>query len=149
MTDSWSEAHRHLDRGLKLFFVADAAGTLFGVLHDDWRLASIGLVAGCLAAVVGTTANRRIPAAGRGEDDEFANEAEFAEAQTFACEFLEFSNLLAATLLTLGLALGFPWWSALLVAALAWIVSLFAIPVLCAPRNKGALEAEKSPADRA
>ena len=136
MTDTWSEAHHHLDGGLKFFVVVNAAGTVFGMLYDDWLLASICLIAGCLAGVIGTSVNRSVVVTGPGEDDEFANETEVAEAHAFAHEFLEFSNLLAATTLTVGFALGLPWWSSLLVATLSWFVSLFGIPLLCAPGNK-------------
>ena len=147
MTDAWSEARHHLERGLKLFIVVDVAGIAFGIIQNDWWLASIWLAAGCLAGVIGTSVNQRIVAAGTTEDDEFVSEKEFAEAQIFAREFLEFSNLLAATMLTVGFALGLPWWSNLLIAALLWIASLFGIPVLCAPGNKEERDVERSSSD--
>jgi uncharacterized ion transporter superfamily protein YfcC len=145
MTDTWFEARHHLERGLKLFFVVDVAGTVFGIIHNDWWLASIWLVAGCLSGVIGTY--QRIVVAGATEDDEFVSEKEFTEAQIFAHEFLEFSNLLAATTLTVGFALGLPWWSNLLVAALFWIASLLGIPVLCVPGNKEERDVERSSCD--
>jgi len=147
MTDTWSEARHHLERGLKLFVVVDVAGTVFGIIHNDWWLASIWLVAGCLAGVIGTPVNQRIVVADTTEDDEFVSEKELGEAQKFAREFLEFSNLLAATMLTVGFALGLPWWSSLLMATLLWIASLFGIPVLCAPGNKEERGVERSSSD--
>lgn len=147
MTDTWFEAHHHLDRGLKLFFVANVVGAIFSIIHKEWWLASIWSVAGSLAGVIGTSVNQRIVVGGPTEDDEFVNEQEFAEAQIFAREFLEFSNLLAATMLTVGFALGLPWWSGLLAAALLWMVSLFGIPVLCAPGKKQEPDAKSSSGD--
>ena len=39
MTDTWSEARHHLERGLKVFVVVDVAGTVFGIsiTTGGWR----------------------------------------------------------------------------------------------------------------
>jgi len=147
MTDTWSEARHHLERGLKLFIVVAVDGIAFGIIWNDWRLASIWLVAGCLAGVIGIPVNQRIVVTDTTEGDEFVSEKELGDAQKFAREFLEFSNLLAATMLTVGFALGLPLWSSLLMATLLWIASLFGIPVLCAPGNKEERGAERSSSD--
>ena len=149
MTDTWSEALHHLDRGLKIFLAADVAGTIFSIIHNDWWLASTWLVAGCLSGVIRTSVDQRTVVGGPTEDEEFVNEREFAEAQMFARKFLEFSSLLAATMLTVGFALGLPWWSNLLMATLFWIVSLFGIPVLCAPGNEQERDAKSGSEDLA
>ena len=41
MTDTWSEARHHLERGLKLFIVVDIAGIAFGIIQNDWWLADL------------------------------------------------------------------------------------------------------------
>ena len=68
--------------------------------------------------------NQRIVVTDTTEDDEFVSEKELGEAQKFAREFLRTSNLLAATMLTVGFALGLPCWSNLLMATLLWIAAI-------------------------
>jgi len=94
-----------------------------------------------------TPVNQSVTAIRPPEDDEFANEKELAEAYAFAHKFMEASNLLAATALAVGFIVGNPWWSNLLVAIFAWLIGLFGIPALCAPRNNSECDAERGSCD--
>jgi len=144
MTDTWSEAHHHLDRVLNFLLVVDVVGTFAGIMHHDGWVTTIWLVAGLIAGVIETSVNQSVIAFRAPEDDEFANEKELVEAYAFARKFAEASNLLAATTLAVGFVLGNPWWSNLLVALSAWFVGLFGIPLLCASRNNRACDADRA-----
>ena len=147
MTDTWSEAHRRLDRVLTFLLVVDVVGAFVGVIRHDGWFTTVWLVAGLIAGVIETSANQSIIAFRPPEDDEFANEKELVEAYAFAREFVEASNLFGATALAVGFILGNPWWSNLLVAIFAWLIGLFGIPPLCAPRNNSECGAERGSCD--
>ena len=147
MTDTWSEAHHHLDRVLTFLLVVDVVGAFVGVIRHDGWFTTVWLVAGLIAGVIETPVNQSVTAIRPPEDDEFANEKELAEAYAFARKFMEASNLLAATALAVGFILGNPWWSNLLVAIFAWLIGLFGIPPLCAPRNNSECDAERGSCD--
>ena len=97
MTDTWSEAHHHLDRVLTFLLVVDVVGTFAGIMHHDGWFTTIWLVGGLITGVIGTSVNRSVIAFRAPEDDEFANEKELVEAYAFARKFAEASILLAAT----------------------------------------------------
>jgi hypothetical protein len=59
MTANWSDARRHMVRVLKCFFAFAIAGTIVGMICNEWWLASIWLTAGCVAGVIGASASRR------------------------------------------------------------------------------------------
>jgi hypothetical protein len=152
MTDTWSEAHHHLDRVLTFLLVVDVVGAFVGVIRHDGWFTTVWLVAGLIAGVIETPVNQSVTAIRPPEDDEFANEKELAEAYAFARKFMEASNLLAATALAVGFILGNPWWSNLLVAIFAWLIGLFGIPpreiiVRATPREVPVTAARSSPRD--
>ena len=105
MTDTWSEAHHHLDRVLTFLLVVDVVGTFAGIMHHDGWFTTIWLVGGLITGVIETSVNRSVIAFRAPEDDEFANEKELVEAYAFARKFAEASNLLAATTLAVGFVL--------------------------------------------
>ena len=137
MTYTWLEAQHHLNRFIKIFLVIDVGGTLLGIMHHDGWFTVVWIVSGLIAAVIWTSVNQGFIAASSPEDDEFVNEWELAYAYAFAHKFVKISNLLATTVFAVGMVLGSPWWSNLLVAIFSWLAGLLGIPMLCAPRELG------------
>jgi hypothetical protein len=135
MTTTYSEAQHRLDRVLRFFVVVDVAGICIAAINYAWWFAAVWFAAGCVTDVIRTSASQNVAAASTSEDDEFINENEHVEACAFACKLLRLSNLFAVITLATGFLLGNPWWGALLAATAAWFIGLFAILLLCAPRQ--------------
>ena len=140
MIATYSEAHRRVNRILEFFFVGCAAASLIGIALHDWWFATVWVAAGLQAVII--EISKRPSAAMAGVPENIvANE--LADERAFEAKFLKFPCLLAATVLAAGFALGNPWWSNLLAAAIAWFTSIFVIALLCAPR----INAEKDEGD--
>jgi len=135
MIATYSEAHRRLNHLLGFFFVSCAVEILLGVIHRNWWLAAVWLVAGSIGGVIRVAVSQCAVTPSTPENNEFANE--LADQRAFTGKFLKFTSLLAATVLAAGFALGNPWWGNLLAAVITWFASMFGIALLCAPRKNG------------
>jgi hypothetical protein len=142
ITNAWRVAHRRLDRILKLFFIIDVFGTFIGVINHDAWFTIVWLVAAFSAGMIAMSERESFFMVNMPDDDEFTSEKELIEAYVFARKFAEANNLLAATVLAVGLVIGNPWWSSLLVALSAWFIGLFGLPLLCAARNNRACDVD-------
>ena len=151
MIATYSEAHRRRNHILEFFFVGCAGEILVGAIHQNWWFAAVWLAAGFIDGLIVISVSHYAVTTSPHKNDEFANELaanddepepnELADQCAFGGKFLRFTNLLAATVLAAGFALGNPWWGNLLAAAVTWFASMFGIPLLCAPRKNGERDA--------
>ena len=130
MIATYSEAHRRLDNVLKIFFVVCVAGIVIGILNYDWWFATVWLIAGFINGIIGASVRQSAANFSTPEDNEFA------DARVFAGNSLNFTNLLAATVVATGFALRQPWWGVVLAGAATWFASMFGIALLCVPPKK-------------
>jgi hypothetical protein len=150
MIVSYSEANRELDHILEFFLVSCAVESLVGVVQHRWWFAFVWFGAAILDAAIRSSARIARIAANPGKIDEAATDLaarsdELANQNSFASRFLRFTSLLAATIAIAGLTLGNTWWAALLVGLTTWFISLFGIPLLCAPRLEEEIEPQTQP----
>jgi hypothetical protein len=117
MVTTCSEARRQLNRVVDFFFFACISGILISTLQTNWWLAFVWLAAAFLDGMIGLPEVRNAMSGSMRKDQEIVNA--LADEQEFAHKFLKFNSLLAATALATGFALGNPWWSNMLVAAVA------------------------------
>lgn len=142
ITNAWRAAHRRMDRVLILFLVIDVFGVFIGLVYHDAWFTIVWLIAAVSAGMIAASERGNYFVSTMTEDDEFFNEKELIEAYVFARKLADASNLLAATMLSVGFVTGNPWWSSLLLALSAWFVGLFGLPLLYAARNNSARDAE-------
>jgi hypothetical protein len=139
MIGSYSEANRELDHVLEFFLIPCTVEILAGVAQHRWWFAVVWLAAAILNGAIRLLAGPARGAINQSKIEEVRSgltscSDELANQNSFANTFVRFTSLLAATVATAELTLGSMWWAALLIGLTTWFVSLFGIPLLCAPR---------------
>ncbi|WP_148213147.1 hypothetical protein [Methylocella silvestris] len=130
MTSAYSEAHRRLDRILIFFFVICISGIIVGIVRQEWLFAAVWLAAGFFNGVIGASIRRLANTPETGEDDEFF------DRQVWFRNLVNVGQLLSATVMAAGIALGQPWWRDALAAVAIFFVGVFGLSLLCGPRKK-------------
>ncbi len=128
MVATYSEAHRQLKRVLDFFFFGCVAAILIGTVQSNWWFDIVWLASAFTVGLIG------IPLGQNAIIATIPTEIEVAHQRAFARIFVRFTNLLAATALAAGFALGHSWWFNLIFTTVIWFASLFGILLLCAPR---------------
>ncbi|WP_316168176.1 MULTISPECIES: hypothetical protein [unclassified Bradyrhizobium] len=127
MTEAFSKAHRRLDRILRFFLVTCVAGVLVGLANRDLLFAAVWLAACFLDGLIGFEVRKR------GGTPPTSADNEFVDSKLLSGSITNFSNLVAGSILLLGLVMQQPWWAVLMATAAGWCATMLMTMLICMP----------------
>lgn len=101
---------------------------LVGIVNRDWPFAAVWFAAGFLNGLIGFEVQKR------GSFIPTSTDNEFVDRRLLSGSITNFSNLVAGSILLLGLVMHQPWWAVLMVTAAGWCATLLMTMLICVPR---------------